>query len=375
MTSSGPSKSPDTRTTGSDAANVEGASRYNALWWAKVQSAGPLQVTPDTSPVAGLTRAAEPDGRTVWMLPSLPDGAGHGVLEELGTPPVAVEQPNETARVLAICVTCCWPDRSGPAWPGVTGTLAQIKAVYAGLRGRPEQSSDLTLIIGSLRRLHATGWLIWNEKAGEVRLGPRVVAWSPNQLAGLREVCRILPDPPRAVVSAPLRPEAELRDSPEDDAEAVDLPDGNAADDKVARVGGAAYRVGDRTGTTYRASAEDVAVLGGPAYGVAEDDATEGATAYGASAEDNPTGDGASYGVGCAENDAVRGRPAYGVGAEDNTTFDKAAYGMGAEDDTLGGAYGMGAEKDTTSGGAEYGANAENDTTGVAYGDQDGVDR
>jgi hypothetical protein len=252
MTSSGTAKNPDTRTTGSGAANVEGASRHNPLWWAKVQSAGPLQVTPDTPAVAGLTRAAEPDGRTVWMLPTLPEGSGHGVLEELGTPPVAVEQPNETARVLAICVTCCWPDRSGPAWPGVTGTLAQIKAVYAGLRGRPEQSSDLTLIIGSLRRLHATSWLIWNEKAGEVRLGPRVVAWGPNQLAGLREVCRILPDPPRAILSAPRPPEiapAEVPDSPED----ADVPDGDAADENVARVGGAAYRVGvgDGTGAAY----------------------------------------------------------------------------------------------------------------------------
>ncbi|TCN28849.1 hypothetical protein EV644_1437 [Kribbella orskensis] len=190
---------------------VESGRSYNALWWAKVQSAGPLQVSPDTPAVAGLTRAAEPDGESVWMVPTLPDGAGHSVLEELGTPPVAVEQPNETARVLAICVTCCWPDRSGPAWPGVVGTLTQIKAAYAGLRGRPEQSSDLTLIIGSLRRLHATSWLIWNEKAGEVRLGPRVITWGPSQLIGLRELCRILPDPPAAVLTprGPLNPEPD----------------------------------------------------------------------------------------------------------------------------------------------------------------------
>jgi len=178
---------------------VENAA-YTALWWAKVQSAGPLQVSPDTPPVAGLARAAEPDGSSLWIVPTLPDGAGHAVMEELGAPPVAVEQPNETARVLAICVTCCWIERDGPAWPGVTGTLAQVKAVYAGMRGRPEQSSDLTLIIGSLRRLHATQWLLWDEKAGEVRLGPRVITWGPTQLASLREICRILPDPPTAVL-------------------------------------------------------------------------------------------------------------------------------------------------------------------------------
>jgi hypothetical protein len=272
---SGTTKSPDTSTTGSDAASVEGGSRYNALWWAKVQSAGPLQVTPDTPAVAGLTRAAEPDGSTVWVLPTLPEGAGHGVLEELGTPPVAVEQPNETARVLAICVTCCWPDRSGPAWPGVSGTLAQVKAVYAGLRGRPEQSSDLTLIIGSLRRLHATSWLIWNEKDGEVRLGPRVVGWGPNQLAGLREICRILPDPPRAVGSAPRPPEVAPDEPPDENSpegDAADLADGDPADEIVAHAHGATYGLG----------VEDDAIDSGAAYAIGpEGDADDGGAAYG----------------------------------------------------------------------------------------------
>ena len=195
---------------------VEGGGAYTAVWWAKVQSGGPQLVSPDTPAVAGLTRAAEPDGANVWMVPTLPDGAGHGVLEELGMPPVAVEQPNETARVLAICVTCCWPDRSGPAWPGVVGTLAQIKAVYSGMRGRPEQPSDLTLIIGSLRRLHATSWLIWDEKAGEVRLGPRTITWTTRDLTALREVCRILPDPPAAVLMPhPTTPPADHLPNPD----------------------------------------------------------------------------------------------------------------------------------------------------------------
>ena len=176
---------------------------YNALWWAKVQSAGPLEVEPDTPAVAGLTRAHRPTARRSGSSPTLPSGAGHTVLEELGTPPVAVEQPNETARVLAICVACCWTDRSGPAWPGSTGTLAQIRSVYAAMRGRPEQPSDLTLIIGSLRRLHATHWLLWNEKAGEVRLGPRVITWTPTDQSTLRDLCRHLPDPPPPVLTTP----------------------------------------------------------------------------------------------------------------------------------------------------------------------------
>ncbi|MFG1913090.1 hypothetical protein [Kribbella sp. NPDC048928] len=176
---------------------------HNALWWAKVQSAGPLEIDPDTPAVAGLTRAAAPDGSAVWLVPTMPSGAGHSVLEELGAPPVPVELPNETARLLAICVACCWTDRSAPAWPGTTGTLAQIRSVYAGMRGRGEQPSDLTLIIGSLRRLHATHWLLWNEKAGEVRLGPRVVTWTAADLTTLRDLCRHLPDPPTPVLSTP----------------------------------------------------------------------------------------------------------------------------------------------------------------------------
>ncbi|WP_405060365.1 hypothetical protein OG474_01630 [Kribbella sp. NBC_01505] len=183
---------------------------YNALWWAKVQSGGPIAVDPDTPAVAGLTRAAEPDGSTVWLVPTMPSGAGHAVLDELGTPPVAVEQPNETARVLAIVVACCWTDRSGSAWPGAIGTLTQVRAVYAGMRGRAEQSSDLTLIIGSLRRLHATHWIRWDEKAAEVRLGPRVINWSPADQATLRDLCRHLPDPPPAVlITTPDVPESD----------------------------------------------------------------------------------------------------------------------------------------------------------------------
>ncbi|MFI7067841.1 hypothetical protein ACIBL3_43080 [Kribbella sp. NPDC050124] len=194
----------------------------NALWWAKVQSAGPLEVEPDTPAVAGLTRATSQDGSTVWLVPTLPSGAGHTVLEEMGTPPVAVEQPNETARVLSICVACCWTDRSGPAWPGSVGTLAQVRSVYAGMRGRPEQSSDLTLIIGSLRRLHATHWLLWNEKSAEVRLGPRTVTWTATDLSTLRDLCRHLPDPPPAVLTSAPTPEPDHDPLPAAEPEAAD---------------------------------------------------------------------------------------------------------------------------------------------------------
>ncbi|GAA2809233.1 hypothetical protein [Kribbella solani] len=198
---------------------------YNALWWAKVQSAGPIEIDPDTPAVAGLTRAVAPDGDKVWLVPTMPSGAGHGVLEELGAPPVAVEQPNETARLLAICVTCCWTDRSAPAWPGATGTLAQIRSVYAGMRGRREQPSDLTLIIGSLRRLHATQWIRWDEKVAEVRLGPRVVTWTPTDLSTLRDLCRHLPDPPPATLTTrPTPPPADALPDPTEPNSSTEPP-------------------------------------------------------------------------------------------------------------------------------------------------------
>ncbi|MEV6283349.1 hypothetical protein [Kribbella sp. NPDC051770] len=199
---------------------VENGRVYNALWWAKVQSGGALKVDVDTPAVAGLARAVEPDGSGVWVLPMLPDGAGHRVLEELGAPPVAVEMPNETARVLSICVACCWTERDASAWPGVVGTLTQIKAVYAGMRGRPEQSSDLTLIIGSLRRLAATQWILWDEKNGEVRLGPRTITWGVSDLATLREICRVLPDPPAAVL-VERKAETPADPLPSDEADAA----------------------------------------------------------------------------------------------------------------------------------------------------------
>jgi hypothetical protein len=165
-----------------------------AVWWAKVQSGGPLAVEPDSPAVPGLVRAPEPDGSVVWLLPELPDGAGHGVLEELGTPPVAVEYPNETARVLAIAVQLCWRDRGASPWPGAASTVANVRGLFAALRGRAEQPNDQTLVVGAIRRLHAAGWLIVDERAGTVRLGPRVAGWSAAQLATLREVCRLLPE-------------------------------------------------------------------------------------------------------------------------------------------------------------------------------------
>ena len=72
-----------------------------ALWWARVRAAGPQRVIPSSASPAGMLRLVEPDVTAVWLLALVPEGARPTVLEELGLPVLAVEQPNDTARVLA----------------------------------------------------------------------------------------------------------------------------------------------------------------------------------------------------------------------------------------------------------------------------------
>ena len=100
-----------------------------ALWWARARAAGPQRILPGGPAPAGMLRLPEPDGSGAWLLPVLPDNASAAVLDELGLPGHVLEHPNDTARVLAACVRCCWADPAGPLWPGVG------RAMGAGGRG------------------------------------------------------------------------------------------------------------------------------------------------------------------------------------------------------------------------------------------------
>lgn len=165
-----------------------------ALWWARARARGPLQVPVGTVAPEGLARLAEPDGRTVRLVAVPPEQAGGGALEELGLPGPVVEQPNDTARLLAAVVRCCWDDPAGPLWPGVAAPWAAVTSVFREFADRDE-GAFLRAAIAAVRRLHGAGWVLWDERARAVRLGPRVASWSAADLTVLREVYRQMPAP------------------------------------------------------------------------------------------------------------------------------------------------------------------------------------
>jgi hypothetical protein len=161
-------------------------------WWAKAQTAGPVLVAVTDMPRSGLAAAPEPGGQHVWLLPAYPEGTGHAVLEEIGAAEVPLEQPIETRRVMAIVVTLCWHDQSSSPWPGVPVPTSDVRAVFSALRGPGDADSALRLVMGALNRLHAAGWVLLEQDRQSVRLGPRVVLWSPSELVEMREICRDL---------------------------------------------------------------------------------------------------------------------------------------------------------------------------------------
>jgi hypothetical protein len=141
-----------------------------------------------------MRRLVEADAAGVWLLPLVPEGAGPTVLDELGLAATAVEQPNDTARALAACLRCCWSEPSGWPWPGVPASWAQVSSVFRMITdNRDERYSNIALVAG-VRRLAGSGWLRWSESTREVRLGPRVAAWSDPELSTLRELWRLIPN-------------------------------------------------------------------------------------------------------------------------------------------------------------------------------------
>jgi len=164
-----------------------------ALAWARARAAGPQRVVASTPSGIGMRRLVETDASAVWLLPVLPEGASPTVLDELGLTATGVEQPNDTARVLAACLRCCWADPTGSPWPGVVASWDQLTSVFRGITdNRDERYSNIALVAG-VRRLAGSGWLRWSEKTREVQLGPRVAAWRDPELSTLRELWRLIP--------------------------------------------------------------------------------------------------------------------------------------------------------------------------------------
>lgn len=163
-----------------------------AVWWARVRAAGPQRVAPNSAFPAGMLRLVEPDITAVWLLAVVPEGARPSVSEELGLPALAVEHPNDTARVLAACLRCCWTEPTGPMWPGTPVSKDEVAAVFGEITHRDKSASNRALL-AAIRRLAGAAWLLWDEPGQTVRLGPRVAAWGSADLSALRELWRILP--------------------------------------------------------------------------------------------------------------------------------------------------------------------------------------
>lgn len=171
----------------------------SALAWARARAGGPLRVPAGTPPgpsaPAGMLRLAEPSGDGTWLVPQVPETADARVLAEMGLPGPLLEQPNDTARLLAAVLRCCWEDPLAPIWPGVTVRSAPVLAVFGELTGPRDEMAHRRSAVAALRRLDQAGWLLWDEAADTIRLGPRVALWSGSDLTTLRQLWRSMPGP------------------------------------------------------------------------------------------------------------------------------------------------------------------------------------
>lgn len=166
-----------------------------ALWWARSRAEGPLRVLPATRTPAGMLRLVERRGEYCWLVPRPPDDVTPAVLRELRMQVLPVEFPNETSRVLAAALRCCWIDIQASQWPGQPATVRDVLDVVDQLTpGRGDEVLH-RLGVGALRRLNASRWLDVDHDAQSVFLGPRVATWSDQDLPALRELCRELPLP------------------------------------------------------------------------------------------------------------------------------------------------------------------------------------
>ena len=161
-----------------------------ALAWARARSAGPLRVPAGSAAPDGMIKLAEPGGAAAWLVPQVPETADARVLAEMGLPGPLLEQPNDTARMLAAVLRCCWEDPLGPVWPGVPAGSGTVLAVFREVTGPRDEAAHRRSAVAALRRLDQAAWVCWAEAASTVRLGPRAALWSRSDLTTLRQLWR-----------------------------------------------------------------------------------------------------------------------------------------------------------------------------------------
>jgi hypothetical protein len=169
----------------------------SALWLARTRATGPLLVDAEVPTPAGMRRLPEPGGEQAWLIADTPDEVTPSVVGELGLGMLTVDQPNETSRVLLCCLRCCWGEHSDRPWPGVSASFDDILDVAGQLAPGRSPESTRMLTVGALRRLATHRWLLLDEPASTVRLGPAVALWPESDLASLRDLCRDTPGPRR----------------------------------------------------------------------------------------------------------------------------------------------------------------------------------
>lgn len=165
-----------------------------ALAWARARAGGPYQVPAGSPPVPGTERLLEPGGQLVWLVPQMPHSADARVVKELGLAGIPVEQPNDTARMLAACLRCCWPEPTDPPWPGVPAASTAAVALFRELTAGRDPEAQHRAAVAALGRLEGGGWLL-AEGRGTLRLGPRVASWSAADLTVLRQLWHAMPRP------------------------------------------------------------------------------------------------------------------------------------------------------------------------------------
>jgi hypothetical protein len=164
-----------------------------------------------------MIRLAEPDGfdgPAAWLVPQVPESADARVLAELGLAGPLLEQPNDTARMLAACLRCCWADPLQSPWPGAPAASADVLAVFRDLTGPRDDAAHRRSAVAALRRLDQAGWLLRDEPAGAIRLGPRVALWTSSDQSVLRQLWRSISPPERDRALPPAEPGAVAAASP-----------------------------------------------------------------------------------------------------------------------------------------------------------------
>jgi hypothetical protein len=179
-----------------------------------------------------MIRLAEPDGfdgPAAWLVPQVPESADARVLAELGLTGPLLEQPNDTARMLAACLRCCWADPLQPPWPGQAAASADVLAVFRDLTGLREEAAHRRSAVAALRRLDQAGWVLRDAPADAIRLGPRVALWTTSDLSVLRQLWRSISAPERDGSLPPAQPAPATGAGP--DAPADDGPDDDGPED------------------------------------------------------------------------------------------------------------------------------------------------